>query len=86
MGQCRYAKSLQSCLTLCDPKDYSPPGSSIHGIPQVKKKNTGVGCHDPPEVLPDQVIEPASSVYPAMAGGFLTTSIIWEVHHVQAFC
>ena len=26
------AKSLQSCLTLCDPMDCSPPGSSVHGI------------------------------------------------------
>ena len=26
------AKSLQSCLTLCDPIDSSPPGSSTHGI------------------------------------------------------
>ena len=25
------AKSLQSCLTLCDPTDCSPPGSSVHG-------------------------------------------------------
>ena len=22
----------QSCLTLCDPMDYGPPGSSVHGI------------------------------------------------------
>ena len=22
----------QSCLTLCDPRDYSPPGSSVHGV------------------------------------------------------
>ena len=22
----------QSCPTLCDPMDYSPPGSSIHGM------------------------------------------------------
>ena len=28
------AKSLQSCLTLCDPMDCSPPGSSVHGILQ----------------------------------------------------
>ena len=28
------AKSLQSCLTLCDPTDCSPPGSSVHGILQ----------------------------------------------------
>ena len=26
----------QSCLTLCDPKDCSPPGSSIHGIFQTR--------------------------------------------------
>ena len=26
------AKSLQSCLTLCDPMDSSPPGSSVQGI------------------------------------------------------
>ena len=30
------AKSLQSCLTLCDPMDYSPPGSSVHGILQAR--------------------------------------------------
>ena len=28
------AKSLQPCLTLCDPMDSSPPGSPIHGILQ----------------------------------------------------
>ena len=32
----------QSCPTLCDPMDCSPPGSSIHGI---LHKSTGVGCH-----------------------------------------
>ena len=26
------AKLLQSCLTLCDPRDGSPPGSPIPGI------------------------------------------------------
>ena len=25
---------IQSCPTLCDPMDYSPPGSSVHGILQ----------------------------------------------------
>ena len=33
------AKSLQSCQTLCDPRDGSPPGSAISGILQA-----GVGC------------------------------------------
>ena len=31
----------QSCLTLCDPIDCSPPGSSVHG--DSPGKNTGVG-------------------------------------------
>ena len=26
----------QSCLTLCNPVDYSPPGSSVHGILQAR--------------------------------------------------
>ena len=30
------AKSLQSCPTLCDPRDGSPPGSAIPGILQVR--------------------------------------------------
>ena len=30
------AKSLQSCPTLCDPTDGSPPGSSVHGIFQAR--------------------------------------------------
>ena len=33
----------QSCLTLCDSKDCSPPVSSVHGIHQARI--TGVGCH-----------------------------------------
>ena len=30
------AKSLQSCLTLCDPIDLSPPGSPVPGILQAR--------------------------------------------------
>ena len=26
----------QSCPALCDPMDYSPPGSSVHGILQAR--------------------------------------------------
>ena len=33
---CCYAKSLQSCLTLCDPRDGSPPGSPVPGILQAR--------------------------------------------------
>ena len=37
------AKWLESCLTLCNPVDCSPPGSSVHG--HSPGKNTRVGCH-----------------------------------------
>ena len=33
MGESEVA---QSCPTLCDPVDYSPPGSSVHGILQAR--------------------------------------------------
>ena len=40
VGQCMKVKSesevAQSCPTLSDPMDYSPPGSSIHGIFQAR--------------------------------------------------
>ena len=34
----------QSCLTLCNAMDCSPPGSSVHG--DSPGKNTGMGSHD----------------------------------------
>ena len=36
MAAAAAAKSLQLCLTLSDPMDCSPPGSSIHGIFQAR--------------------------------------------------
>ena len=49
----------QLCLTLCDPMDCSPPGSSVHGDPP--GKNTGVDCPCPPlGDLPSSGPEPRS--------------------------
>ena len=42
------AKSRQSCPTLCDPTDGSPPGSCPWDSPG---KNTGVGCHFLPQCM-----------------------------------
>ena len=54
LGVC--AKSLQSCLTLCDPMDCSPPGSSAHG--SVRQGHwSGLPC-SPPGDLPDPETEP----------------------------
>ena len=40
---CMCALSLQLCLTLCDPMDCGPSGSSVQGILQARI--LGVGCH-----------------------------------------
>ena len=39
---CMLPKSLQSCPTLYNPMDYSPPGYSVHG--DSPGKNIGMGC------------------------------------------
>ena len=58
----------QSCLTLCDPMDCSPSGSSVHG--DSAGKNTGVGNPLPsPGNLRYPGVEPGS---PALAGRFFT--------------
>ena len=38
------AKSLQSCPTLCDPIDGSPPGSPVPGIFQAKVPQWGAAA------------------------------------------
>ena len=43
---------VQSCLTLSDPMDCSPPGSSVHGIFQARVLEWGaiaapLGCDNP---------------------------------------
>jgi len=34
---------IESCPTVCDPMDWSPPGFSVHG--DFPGKNIGVGYH-----------------------------------------
>ena len=56
---CMHACSVaQSCLTLCDPMDHSPPGSSVHGTSQVRILEWV--AFPPPGDLPDPRIQPAS--------------------------
>ena len=64
------AVSLQSCPTLCDPMDGSPPGSPVPGI--LKARTLQLPFPTPGD-LPDPGIEPMSLVSPTLAGGFFTT-------------
>ena len=70
------AKFLQLCLTLCNPMDGSPPGSSVHGILQARI--LGWVARPPPGDLPDLGIKPAFLTSPSLAGWFFTISTIWQ--------
>ena len=69
---CTHGKSLQSCPTLCDPMDCSPPGSSVHGILQPRILEWLP--FPSPGDLPNPGIAPLSPTCPALAGKFLNTS------------
>ena len=73
---CMGVKSLLSCLTLCDPMDCSPPGSSVHGLSR-QEYWRGLLCPCLGD-LPNPGIEPSSLMSPVWAGGFLTSSATWE--------
>ena len=49
----------QSCPTLCDPMDCSPPGSSVHGGFSRQEYWSGLTC-PPPGNLPNPGTEPRS--------------------------
>ena len=66
-----HAKSLQRCLTLCNSMDYTPLGSSGHGILQEGILECVVMAS--PRDLPDPGIEPVSLMSPTLAGGFFIT-------------
>ena len=69
-------KSLQSCLTLCDPMDCSPPGSSVHGILQEGILEWVVSI--PPETVPHSGIKPCTCIL------FLgTPSALWATGHLK---
>ena len=63
--------SLQRCLTLCNSMDYTPLGSSVHGILQERILECVVMAS--PRDLPDPGIEPVSFMSPILAGGFFIT-------------
>ena len=57
----------QLYLTLCDPRDYRPPESSVHGILQARMlERAAISCF---RDLPEPGIEPGS---PALTDGFFT--------------
>ena len=64
---------LQLCPTLCDPMDYHPPGSPVHGILQARTLEWA-----PLRDLPDPGTESASPMSLALAVRFFTISATWK--------
>ena len=65
MGTCSVT---QLCMTLCNSRDCSPPGSSVHGISQ--QEYSSVLPFPTSRDLPHPGMEPT---YLVLAGGFITT-------------
>ena len=70
-SMCVGVQSLQSCSTICDPMDCSPPGSSVNGILH-QEYWSGLPCPSPGD-LPDPGIEPTSPESPALQRDSLPT-------------
>ena len=66
------AKSLQSCPTLCNTMDCSPPGSSVHGILQARTLEY-VAMPSSGDLY-NPGIELTSVMSPELAGGVFTIS------------
>ena len=71
---CVCVKSLQSCLTLCNPIDHSPRGSSVPEILQAQILEC-IACPLSGDI-PYLGIKLVSLRIPALAGGFFTTRAI----------
>ena len=72
-------------MALCRPLDHSPPGSSVHEFP--RQEYWSVLPFPTPGDLPDLGIKPMSPAFPALAGGFFTTSVTWEATHpLKGYC
>ena len=67
----------QLCLTLCDPVECSPPGSSVHGILQARVLEWVAISFSRGSSPPRD--RTSISYVSWLAGGFFTTSATWEV-------
>ena len=87
---CVWAKSLQSCLTLCN-----PIWTVAHQAPlsmgfSRQEYWSGLlwpppGDHPDPEIEPASPVSSASLVSPALAGGFFTTNTTWEAPYTSIY-
>ena len=63
------ARSLQSCLTLCDPIDGSPPGSPVPGILQARR----LEYHSPTSLIFFPVLQHSAVFIVQLSHPYMTT-------------
>ena len=73
-----YMLSCFSCVRLCYPMDYSPPGSSIHRILHARMLEWVVRPSSRGSIFQTQGSNPNLIMFPALEGWFFTTSATWE--------
>ena len=76
----RMCKLLQSCLTLCNPVDCSPPGSSLHGILQARMLEWVAMPSSRGSSPPRDRTHVAFVSF--VGSRFFTTSATWEAFHL----
>ena len=74
----QFSSVAQSCSTLCNPMDYSLPGSSVHGILQARilewvAMTSSRGALQPRD-------QTQVSCVSCIAGRFFTHGVTWEAH------
>ena len=81
---CMHTKSLQLCLTLCNPMDHSLLGSSVHGILQARLLEwVAMTSSRGASQLRDQT----HISYVSLIGGwFFTTNTTWEAQKCPVMC
>ena len=80
-----YVSSVsQPYPTVCDPVDYSPPGSSVRGISQARTLKR-VAHFLLQGNLPDPVIKSTTPVPPELTGRFFTTESPGKPHHFLCY-
>ena len=78
MCMCLHAKSLQFFAILWTVAHQAPLSMGF------SRQEYWIGLPSPPPGdLPDAGFEPMSLKYPALAGGFFTTSVTWEIHLIH---
>ena len=79
-----YCLVAQLCLTLCNPVDCCPPGSSVHGILQARILEWVAISYSRESSQPRDGTMYLTS--PALAGRFFTTITTWEAQFSFSKC